>query len=67
VKLSDVMSDAIGLSWYAEAALVIFIGVFIGVTINLFFSDRKNSVLERLPLQDDDQPLVRGVERSVES
>jgi hypothetical protein len=56
MKLSDVMSATIGLSWYAEVALVIFIGVFIGVVINLFFSDQKNTALQLLPLEDDAHP-----------
>jgi cbb3-type cytochrome oxidase subunit 3 len=58
------MSATTGLSWYAEVALVIFIGVFIGVTINLFFSDRKNAALALLPLEDDSQPLPQHVNRT---
>jgi len=55
MKLSDVMS-ATGLSAYAEVALVIFIGVFVGVTLDLFFSGRRNEALRLLPLDDDRGP-----------
>jgi hypothetical protein len=56
MKLSDVMSAAHGLSAYAEVALVIFLGVFLGVVLDLFCSGRRNAELERLPLEDDLQP-----------
>ena len=53
MKLSDVMSAAYGLSAYAEVAMVIFLGVFLGVIIDLFFSGRRNEAMQFLPLQDD--------------
>jgi len=53
MKLSDVMSAATGLSAYAEVALVIFMGVFLGVILDLFFSGRRNEQMQLLPLEDD--------------
>jgi cbb3-type cytochrome oxidase subunit 3 len=53
VKLSDVMS-AMGLSLYAEVALVIFFLVFVGIVAELAFR-RRSPVWEharRLPLDD---------------
>lgn len=54
MKLSDVMSAANGLSSYAEVALVIFIGVFLGVVLDLFYSRRQHEAMRLLPLADDD-------------
>ena len=56
MKLSDVMSAATGLSSYAEVALVIFIGVFFGVALDLFTS-RRYAALGRLPLESETEPL----------
>jgi hypothetical protein len=53
MKLSDVMSQAHGLSVYAEVALVIFIGVFLGVVLDLLSSRRRNEALALLPLESD--------------
>jgi hypothetical protein len=53
MKLSDVMS-AMGLSAYAEVALLLFIGVFIGVTIELLLSGKRHEALRFLPLEDDE-------------
>ena len=64
MKLSDVMSAATGLSAYAEVALVIFMGVFLGVILDLFFSGRRNEALQLLPLQDDARTRpIRRAER----
>jgi hypothetical protein len=59
MKLSDVMSAASGLSCYAEVALVIFIGVFLGVVIDLVYSGRRHEAMRLLPLKDDDVPRRR--------
>jgi hypothetical protein len=65
MKLSDVMSAATGLSAYAEIALVIFLGVFLGVIIDLFFSGRRNEAMQLLPLEDDFRSRpVRRAERA---
>jgi hypothetical protein len=55
MKLSDVMSAATGLSSYAEVALVIFMGVFLGVALDLFAS-RRYTTLGGLPLEGETQP-----------
>ena len=52
MKLSDVMSAATGLSAYAEVALVIFLGVFIGVAIDLLRAGRRHESMRLLPLSD---------------
>ncbi len=51
MKLSDVMSAA-GLSIYAEVALVIFMGVFLGVACHLLFARGRYEGLRFLPLED---------------
>lgn len=55
MKLSDVMSAATGLSSYAEVALVIFMGVFFGVALDLY-AGRRFAALGRLPLEDEVKP-----------
>jgi hypothetical protein len=52
MKLSDVMSAASGLSAYAEVALVIFLGVFLGVALDLLKSGRRHEAMRLLPLED---------------
>ena len=52
MKLSDVMSAADGLSAYAEVALVIFLGVFLGVALDLMMHGRRHEALRLLPLSD---------------
>ena len=59
MKLSDVMSAASGLSSYAEVALVIFVGVFIGVALDLLQSGRRHEALRLLPLTDEATPHGR--------
>lgn len=56
MKLSDVMSH-MGLSSYAEVALVIFFAVFVCVTIYVLRSDKQAAFdrAARLPL-DDSEP-----------
>lgn len=56
MKLSDVMSH-MGLSSYAEVALLIFFAVFVGVTLYVLRSDKKAAFerAARLPL-DDSEP-----------
>jgi hypothetical protein len=67
MKLSDVMSAAHGLSSYAEVALVIFIGVFFGVVLDLVQAGKRHEALRLLPLTDDDRPRPaanRGEDRT---
>jgi cbb3-type cytochrome oxidase subunit 3 len=53
MKLSDVVSYA-GLSFYAQVALVLFLGVFILVSIRTYLPSRRRELDEaaRLPLDD---------------
>jgi cbb3-type cytochrome oxidase subunit 3 len=53
MKLSDIMSNA-GLSMYAQVALVIFLAVFIAITIRTYLPSRKQELddASRLPLDD---------------
>lgn len=54
MKLSDIMGNA-GLSMYAEVALVIFLLVFIAVTIRLWMPGTQQAMRDvaMLPLNDD--------------
>jgi hypothetical protein len=52
MKLSDVMSAANGLSSYAEVALVIFLGVFLGVVLDLLTNGRRHEAMRLLPLSE---------------
>lgn len=52
MKLSDIMSAA-GLSIYAEVALLIFLGVFLAVALDVFRSSRRHEAASLLPLEDD--------------
>jgi cbb3-type cytochrome oxidase subunit 3 len=63
MKLSDIMGNA-GLSMYAQVALVIFLAVFIAVTIRTWAPSRRREMDEAamLPLNDE-LPAVRGQER----
>lgn len=56
MKLSDVMSAANGLSSYAEVALVIFIGVFLGVVLDLVRAGQRHELMRVLPLRDEAAP-----------
>jgi hypothetical protein len=56
MKLSDVMSAASGLSSYAELSLVIFVGVFLGVALDLVASKRRHDALGFLPLEGEVEP-----------
>jgi cbb3-type cytochrome oxidase subunit 3 len=58
MKLSDIMSAA-GLSIYAEVALMIFLGVFLAVALDVFRSSRRHEEASLLPLEDDSSPRVR--------
>jgi cbb3-type cytochrome oxidase subunit 3 len=64
MKLSDIMSHA-QLSFYTEVALVLFLGVFIAVTISTFMPSRHREmeVASRLPLEDDVVLTPRTAER----
>lgn len=64
MKLSDIMSHA-QLSFYTEVALVLFLGVFIAVTIRTFMPSRNQEmeVASRLPLEDDVVLTPRTAER----
>lgn len=55
MKLSDVMS-AMGLATYAEAALLIFLSVFVAVAVDVLRSGRRKEVMAELPLADDTSP-----------
>jgi cbb3-type cytochrome oxidase subunit 3 len=52
MKLTDIMSAA-GLSFYAEVALLIFLGVFVGIALDVFRSSRRHEAARFLPLDDD--------------
>jgi cbb3-type cytochrome oxidase subunit 3 len=56
MKLSDVMSAANGLSFYAEVALVIFLGVFLGVVFDLLRGGQRHEAMRLLPLDDERAP-----------
>lgn len=64
MKLSDIMSYA-DLSDYAEVALVIFLGVFVAITIRTFLPSRSRELYEisLLPLEDDRVITPRSEER----
>lgn len=53
MKLSDIMGNA-GLSMYAQVALVLFLGVFIAITIRTFAPSRRRELAEAamIPLND---------------
>lgn len=57
MKLSDIMSHA-GLSVYAEIALVLFLGVFIVITIRTFAPSNRRALQEASMLPLDDGTLV---------
>jgi len=61
MRLSDVMSAATGLSAYAELALLIFVGVFVGVVLDLVVGKRKHDAIGMLPLENEATPVrARG-------
>lgn len=64
MKLSDVMSYA-QLSVYTEIALVLFLGVFIAITIRTFLPSRRreHELAARMPLEDDVVLTPRTKER----
>ena len=64
MKLSDIMSHA-GLSVYAEIALVLFLGVFIVITIRTFAPSNRRALQEAsmLPLDDGTRVTVHPQER----
>lgn len=64
MKLSDIMSYA-QLSHYTEVALVLFLGVFIAVSIRTFMPSRQRELdaAARLPLEDDVVLTPRTSER----
>ncbi len=64
MKLSDIMSYA-ELSNYAEVALVLFLGVFVAITIRTFLPSRSSELHEAslLPLEDDRVITPRTQER----
>lgn len=57
MRLSDIMSNS-GLSMYAEVALVLFLGVFIAITIRTFLPSRQRALNEAARLPLDDGPVV---------
>jgi cbb3-type cytochrome oxidase subunit 3 len=54
VKLSDIMSHA-DLSGYAQVALLLFLGVFVAITIRTFAPSRSRELdqVAQLPFDDD--------------
>ena len=64
MKLSDIMSYA-QLSWYTEVALILFLGVFIAISVRTFMPSRNRELeaASRLPLEDDVVLTPRTVER----
>ncbi len=64
MKLSDIMSYA-QLSVYTEVALVLFLGVFLAVSIRTFLPSRQRELdaASRLPLEDDVVLTPRTTER----
>ena len=60
MKLSDIMSYA-DLSGYAQVALVLFLGVFIAITLRTFAPSRSRELdrIARLPLDDEGAPSPR--------
>lgn len=60
MKLSDIMSNS-GLSIYAQIALVLFVGAFIGISLTLWL--RKKEFWQRqaaLPLEDQTAIKEKG-------
>jgi hypothetical protein len=55
MKLNDVIAAA-GLSAYAEVALLIFFGVFVGVAIDLLRGAQRHERMRLLPLEDGSRP-----------
>ncbi len=64
MKLSDIMSYA-QLSVYTEIALVLFLGVFIAISIRTFMPSRSRELeaASRIPLEDDVVLTPRTAER----
>jgi cbb3-type cytochrome oxidase subunit 3 len=64
MKLSDIMSYA-QLSFYTEVALVLFLGVFIAISIRTFMPSRQAELdlASRLPLEDEVVLTPRAAER----
>ena len=62
MKLSDVMSAASGLSSYAELALVIFVGVFLGIALDLWGGKRRHEALGLLPLENEVEAGTRAAQ-----
>lgn len=60
MKLSDVMSGTAGLSSYAEAALLVFVLVFVAVVIDLARSGRRYDGARMLPLEVDSKRSSRS-------
>jgi cbb3-type cytochrome oxidase subunit 3 len=59
MRLSDIMSQ-MGLATYAELALVLFLGVFVAVTVRLFRTKEGEHLrAARIPL-DDTLPSQSG-------
>ena len=55
MKLSDIMGNA-GLSMYAQVALVLFLGVFIAITIRTFAPWRRRELDEAAMIPFNDGP-----------
>ena len=55
MKLSDIMGNA-GLSMYAQVALVLFLAVFIAITIRTFAPSRRRELDEAAMIPLNDEP-----------
>ncbi len=65
MKLSDIMSNA-GLSMYAQVALVLFLGVFIAITIRTFAPSNRRALEEASLLPLDDGTTVAPTARHLQ-
>lgn len=55
MRLSDIMSQ-LGLTFYPQVALIIFLGVFIAVAIRTFRKSRKSDLESMASMPLDDAP-----------
>ena len=55
MKLSDVMS-AMNLESYAEVGLILFLGAFLAVAVDVVRKGRELEIHGRLPLSTDSKP-----------
>ena len=66
MKLSDIMGNA-GLSMYAQVALVLFLGVFIAITIRTWAPSRRRELDDAAMIPFNDAlPATRSASREQE-